>query len=114
MFMEEFTNYRDSGYPVDILYLDFQKAFDKFPHCRLVSKVAAHRISGDVLRWIENCLSRKKQSVVLGVRCLSGMIFQVVYHRALFWVLFYLYYCISDIDDTVNSKILKFADNTRI
>jgi len=31
-----------------IIYLDFQKAFDKVPHCRLVSKLASHGISGDI------------------------------------------------------------------
>jgi len=46
-FMEEITKYLDSWYLVDILYLVFQKAFDKVPHCRLVSKLAAHGISGD-------------------------------------------------------------------
>jgi len=67
MFMAEVTNYLDSGYPVvDVIYLDFQKAFDKIPHCRLVSKLAAHGISGDLLRWTENCLSGRKQRVVLG------------------------------------------------
>ena len=59
-FMEEITKYLDSGYPIDILYLDFKKAFDEVPHCMLVSKLAAHRISGDVLRWIENWLSGRK------------------------------------------------------
>jgi len=29
-FLEELTKYLDSGYPVDVLYLDFQKAFDKY------------------------------------------------------------------------------------
>jgi len=52
--MEEITKYLDSEYPVDILYLDFQQASDKVPHCSLVSKLAAHGISDDVLRWIEN------------------------------------------------------------
>ena len=40
-FLEEVTNYIDSGYPVDIIYLDFQKAFDKVPHKRLLHKLAA-------------------------------------------------------------------------
>ena len=29
VFMEEVINYIDRGYPVDVIYLDFQKAFDK-------------------------------------------------------------------------------------
>ena len=63
--MEEITKYLDSEYPVDILYLDFQQASDKVPHCSLVSKLAAHGISDDVLRWIENQLSGRKQSDIL-------------------------------------------------
>ena len=36
VFMEEVTNYIDRGYPIDVIYLDFQKAFDKVPHKRLL------------------------------------------------------------------------------
>ena len=60
--MEEVTNYTDRGYPVDVIYLDFQKAFDKVPHKRLLMKLAAHGIAGNVLKWIfENWLSNRKQ-----------------------------------------------------
>ena len=31
-FLEEITRWLDEGSPVDIIYLDFQKAFDKEPH----------------------------------------------------------------------------------
>ena len=31
-FFEEITKWVDEGSPVDIIYLDFQKAFDKVPH----------------------------------------------------------------------------------
>ena len=49
--LDYFTKHLDEGYSVDVIYLDFQKAFDTVPHQRL----------------IQNCL-------LLGymVRCYSG------------------------------------------
>ena len=44
VFVEEVANYIDRGYPMDVIYLDFQKAFDKVPHKRLLMKLAAHGI----------------------------------------------------------------------
>jgi len=64
--MEEITMYLDSGYPVDVIYLDFQKVFDKVPHKRLVLKLAAHSIGGKILKWIENWLQGRKHRMVLG------------------------------------------------
>ena len=37
-----------------IIYLDFQKAFDKVPHERLLVKVMAHGIQGSAARSIRN------------------------------------------------------------
>ena len=37
-FFEEITKWVDDGSPVDVIYLDFQKAFDKVPHQRLILK----------------------------------------------------------------------------
>jgi len=34
-FLEEVTDYLHSGYSVDVIYLNFQKSFDKVPHRRL-------------------------------------------------------------------------------
>ena len=65
VFIEEVTNYIDRGYPVDVIYSDFQKVFDKVPHKRLLMKLAAHGITGNVLKWIESWLSNRKQRVVL-------------------------------------------------
>ena len=37
VFFEEITN--DDGSPVDAIYLDFQKAFDKVPNQRIILKL---------------------------------------------------------------------------
>jgi len=36
----------DQGYPIDVIYLDLQKAFDKVPHRRLMLKVKSFGIVG--------------------------------------------------------------------
>jgi len=59
------TTALDLGRPVDVVYLDFQKAFDKVPHLRLLNKIKAYRITGDVLRWIGEWLKDREQRVVL-------------------------------------------------
>jgi hypothetical protein len=38
---------------VDVIYLDFQKAFDKVPHVRLLAKLEAVGIKGKLLDWIK-------------------------------------------------------------
>ena len=35
------------GSAVDVVYMDFSKAFDKVPHGRLMKKVRAHGIQGN-------------------------------------------------------------------
>ena len=53
----------DKGLDIDVLYLDFAKAFDKVPHKRLLKKVQAHGVCGKVYSWIENWLMDRKQRV---------------------------------------------------
>ena len=64
-FFEEITRIIDEGHSIDILYLDFARAFDKVPHARLMQKVQAHGISGQISEWIEQWLLNRKQRVVL-------------------------------------------------
>ncbi|KAF2361881.1 Reverse transcriptase domain, partial [Trinorchestia longiramus] len=46
-FFGEVNRIYDSTKAVDLVYLDFQKAFDKVPHERLMAKVEAHGIRGN-------------------------------------------------------------------
>ena len=52
-FFEEITKWVDDGSPVDVVYLGFQKAFDKVPHQRLLLKLKAHDIGNVVVNWKE-------------------------------------------------------------
>ena len=42
MFVIEIIKWIDERSPVDIIYLDFEKAFEKVPHQRLLLKLKVH------------------------------------------------------------------------
>ena len=44
LFLEEITKWVGDGSPVDVTSLDFQKAFDKVPHQRLIIKLKSHGV----------------------------------------------------------------------
>ena len=50
---------------VDMLVLDFAKAFDTVAHRRLLSKVAGYGIRGNLHRWITSVLEGRTQKVVV-------------------------------------------------
>ena len=50
---------------VDIIYLDFQNAFDKVPHERLLVKVMALGTQGSPALWIRNWLAGRRQRVCI-------------------------------------------------
>ena len=65
----DFYNYLfcecDRSRAVDVVFLDFQKAFDKVPHRRLMKKVRALGIVDNVATWIESWLSGRRQRVIV-------------------------------------------------
>jgi hypothetical protein len=113
-FLEVLTDYVDKGFPVDVIYLDFQKAFDKVPHYRLIKKVKAHGITGKVADWIEAWLKDRQQRVVLnGRQSQWNEVKSGVPQGSILGPLLFVIY-INDIDDGIVSKLYKFADDTKI
>ncbi len=64
-FNDVYTSW-DARAPYDVIYLDFQKAFDKVPiTARLISKLRSHGIGEHLCAWIGDWLSDRQQRVVL-------------------------------------------------
>ena len=60
-FLEEITKWVDDGSPVDVVYLDFQKAFNKVPHQNFLFKLETHGIGNDVINWMKKWLTDRRQ-----------------------------------------------------
>ncbi|KAK4815666.1 LOW QUALITY PROTEIN: hypothetical protein QYF61_005412 [Mycteria americana] len=64
-FNDKVTCLVDEGKAVDVVYLDFSKAFDTVSHSILLEKLAAHGLDGCTLRWVKNWLDGRAQRVVV-------------------------------------------------
>ena len=112
---DRITHELENGKGVDVVYLDFAKAFDKVDHGITLNKLASTGIYGNLGRWLFSFLTNRTQSVLVEGRksrpqpVISGVPQGSVLGPLLFLVL------IGDIDKNIASSFLSsFADDTRV
>ena len=100
--------------PIDILYLDYAKAFDTVPHQRLLNQVESFGITGKTLQWIRSFLSNRKQKVrTNGAESSWSSVMSGIPQGSIMGpILFTLF--VNDLPQSISSIISMFADDTKV
>ena len=100
--LDKWTESLDRRTPVDVVYLDFSKAFDSVSHHRLLLKLKSYGTGSSLLAWIKDFLLGRRQRVGINgtysgwAPVTSGVPF------------------IHDLPDIVNSLCQMYADDTKV
>lgn len=110
---DQWTREFDDGNPVDVVYLDFEKAFDRVPIERLLLKLEHYGVRGQLLAWISDFLKNRNFCVrISGVVSDSFPVRSGVPQGSVLGpLLFNAYIC--DLAEKFSSTASSFADDTK-
>jgi len=112
--LEAWTKALDEGYGVDVIYLDYRKAFDSVSHVWLIEKLKILGISGELLDWISNFLHLRKMSVRVRNSFSDWVeVLRRVPQGSVLGLLLFLLF-VNDLPSWIACNIRMFADDTKI
>ena len=112
--MNDLTSYDENKDDIDIIYMDFSKAFDTVPHQRLLNKLHAYGIDGSLLKWVASFLHNRSQRVRVGESYsdFSTVVSGIPQGSILGPLLFIVF--INDLPDNITNSCKIFADDTKV
>ena len=113
-FLEDLTEILDNGKDIDVIYLDFCKAFDKVPHRRLLKKLWAYGIRGQIHQWIKEFLSNRIQKVIVeGKESVTAKVTSGIPQDSVLGPILFLVF-ITDLPSVIQALKKFFADDAKL
>ena len=101
----------DQTHQVDVIFIDFQKAFDKVPHQRLLTKLHHYGIQDKIHESLNIWLTKRVQRVVInGYESDFAKVQSGIPQGTVLGPLMFLLY-INDINFGISTKLQLFADD---
>ena len=111
--MDILTKSLDQGVPIDVVYMDLQKAFDTVPHKQLLYKIKYYGVVGITCLngLLDFCLTGDSVHVVLnGSKSSWQDVKSGVPQRSVLGPLIFM----NDLPRSVSSHVFLFADDTKL